>query len=117
MRSPVEQLAATGQVAAALRQLRSVSNPSLDLRVLRAELEALASHRELALELATSVASSSGSAHVIVRALAVAGRLNYFFGRTLEGRQQFDRALDIATQAGDAELGTRSNSDGPFSSS
>jgi DNA-binding NtrC family response regulator len=104
VRSPVELLAAAGHVTEALRQLRHVTNPSLELRVLRAELEALASHRELALELATSVAASSGPATVIVRALAVAGRLNYFAGRTLEGRHQFDRAADIANQTGDAEL-------------
>ena len=104
MRSPVEQLAAAGQVTEALRHLRNLGNPSLELRALRAELEALASHREFALELATSVASSSGSAPVLVRALVVAGRLNYFSGRTLEGRHQFDRAIEMATQAGDPEL-------------
>jgi len=91
-------------VGEALKQLRQVSNPSLELRVLRAELEALASQRELALELATSIASGSAQALVLVRALTVAGRLKYFAGHTGEGRHQFDRALEIATQTGDAEL-------------
>ncbi|MBL8138290.1 MAG: sigma 54-interacting transcriptional regulator [Acidobacteria bacterium] len=104
MRAPVEHLAAIGNVTEALKHLRQVTNPSLELKVLRAELEALASHRELALDLATSVASSAGPAGVIVRALAVAGRLHYFSGNTLEGRHQFDRAVDIAAHSGDAEL-------------
>jgi len=105
VRSSIERLADAGQVAEALRQLRQLSNPSLELRALWAELEALASNRELALRLATEVSAASGAtSSATVRALTVSGRLNYFSGKSVEGQQQFSRARDIAANANNAEL-------------
>ncbi|MBP7775830.1 MAG: sigma 54-interacting transcriptional regulator [Acidobacteria bacterium] len=104
MRAPVERLAEAGYVSQALKQLRLLNNPSLELRALRAELEALASNRDVAMKLANEVAASSGATAAVVRGLTVSGRLNYYSGRVLEGQQQFGRARELAVQINDAEL-------------
>lgn len=104
MRSSIEQLAATGQVGEALELLRRLANPSPELRILRAELESLASNRTVAAKIADDVASRPGPPAAVVRALVLSGRLSFYSGRVSEGQQRFNSAKELAADSNDAYI-------------
>ena len=104
MRTTLHRLVNQGLVAEPLALARSLGSLTLEERVLRCELELLASNREAALKLAGDIFSREAPSRQVVRALVVAGRVEFYFGRISEGQQRFLRAKELASQLGDPSM-------------
>ncbi len=104
MRVGLEVLANKGYVSQALEFARRISSPTVAERVILCELEALSANRETAMELAVSIVASSAPADSMVRALLVAGRIDFYKGKPAEAQQRFANAQELASQHPDPAL-------------
>jgi DNA-binding NtrC family response regulator/tetratricopeptide (TPR) repeat protein len=95
----ITRLASAGEVAQALALLRNLDHPSIELRALQCELEALGGNTATATRLAQEVISRSSSSTASVRALIVAGRIGLFSGDKVKGEHLLRKAVESA-QAG-----------------
>ena len=104
MRATLSRLVNQGLVAEALALVRNLSSLTIEERALRCELELLASNREAALRLADELSSREAPSRSVVRALVVAGRAEFYFGRLSEGQHRFLRAKELSSQLGDPTM-------------
>ena len=104
MRPTLSRLVNQGLVAEALALARTISSPTLEERALRCELELLASNRDAALRLADELSSREAPSQSVARALVVAGRAEFYFGRLAEGQHRFLRAKEVASHLGDPSI-------------
>ena len=104
MRPQIRALVEGGRLREALKAISSAASLSIEEQLVQCELEAAAGHRSLAHEIALRLLSKECAASQRIRALLVAGRIEFYLGQTGAAHGRFQLARTHAAASGDTHL-------------